>query len=244
MDLLYNKWIYSIFFTILFLCLSSSFAYSITNKIFKNTLYKKCPTIFGIIIHSIILLFLVRITIFKNFKEGSQQNIEDSELTLQVFDEDPHGDWKDTWVDVDPPSDRNHTHKIVDKYGNSYGIVGDSIEWGRKKKNHYHLFFFNGKEIVTGDHRNAPLKLIKFNDKKWNKNNHKHKNHEINQEVKEIIKNSDEFQTNQILDGPIKSSMNNLNNLVGSVVKQNKTEIDRAKNDIDNINDLLKISRT
>ena len=72
MDLSYNKWFYSIFLTILFLLLSSSFSYSITDKLFKNTLYRKCPTLFGIVIHSIILLFLIRITIIKNFMEGNQ----------------------------------------------------------------------------------------------------------------------------------------------------------------------------
>ena len=68
-----NKWIYSIFFTILFLFFSSSITYSITNKIFKNTLYNNCPTIFGIIVHSIILLLLIRFSINRNIYEGKSR---------------------------------------------------------------------------------------------------------------------------------------------------------------------------
>jgi hypothetical protein len=57
-----DKWIISIISALLFMLISSPYAFHLTNKIGGNTLsISGHPTMFGMILHGIIFLFIIRL---------------------------------------------------------------------------------------------------------------------------------------------------------------------------------------
>lgn len=61
----YNKWKYSIYTLIIFVIVINPYAYQMTNVLFRyvnvfTCNQYKCPTLSGLIIHSILFLFLIR----------------------------------------------------------------------------------------------------------------------------------------------------------------------------------------
>jgi len=58
-----EKWWYAFVIGILFFLLSSSFAYGITNGIIGMTYADSSPTIFGLFIHGLIFVIIVRLAL-------------------------------------------------------------------------------------------------------------------------------------------------------------------------------------
>lgn len=67
-----NKWLTSLCLSLLFLLVASPFTFSITQKFLGSSLGRDgCPTAVGLIIHTIVFMFLVRILLaFKNTTEN------------------------------------------------------------------------------------------------------------------------------------------------------------------------------
>ena len=237
MKLLYNKWIYSIFFTILFLCLSSSFAYSITNKIFKNTLYKKCPTIFGIIIHSIILLFLVRFSINRNIYEGIILSNTESYKYLPKMRkkgkyEKKGRRWR--WVKGAEYGEDGHSHILFINDKNPATIV--SLR-GSNNKIHKHAILVRIRGNLYGPGQPSGRNRKWFTEEiNGNNSNHEHSiSSDIIEEIIKEIKNNplDKYNERYMIDIINKNINNNPNS--DSVLKN---RINNIENTIENILDI------
>lgn len=61
----FDKWKYSVYSLVIFVIVTNPYTYKLTNIIFTNfnltTTIKKCPSTFGLILHSIVFLILMRV---------------------------------------------------------------------------------------------------------------------------------------------------------------------------------------
>ena len=57
----YEKWLYTLYTTIIFILVSNPFTYKLVNSILGNICDKKgCPTPFGFIVHTIVFTLILR----------------------------------------------------------------------------------------------------------------------------------------------------------------------------------------
>ena len=58
----YEKWLYTLYTTIIFILVSNPLTYKFVNSIVGNISTKKgCPTLFGFIIHTIVFTLILRL---------------------------------------------------------------------------------------------------------------------------------------------------------------------------------------
>jgi hypothetical protein len=58
----YEKWLYTLYTTIVFVLVSNPFTYKLVNSILGNICDKKgCPTPFGFIVHTIVFTLILRL---------------------------------------------------------------------------------------------------------------------------------------------------------------------------------------
>jgi len=58
----YEKWLYTLYTTIIFILVSNPFTYKLVNSILGNISDKKgCPTPFGFIVHTIVFTLILRL---------------------------------------------------------------------------------------------------------------------------------------------------------------------------------------
>ena len=58
----YEKWLYTLYTTIIFILVSNPFTYKLVNSILGNICDKKgCPTPFGFIVHTIVFTLILRV---------------------------------------------------------------------------------------------------------------------------------------------------------------------------------------
>lgn len=57
-----EKWLYTLYTTILFVLVSNPYTYKLVNSILGNISDKKgCPTAFGFVVHTIVFMLLLRL---------------------------------------------------------------------------------------------------------------------------------------------------------------------------------------
>ena len=57
-----DKWRFSFIGAVIVILVFNPFVFSITQNIFGNILYKKCPTLFGYFLHTFVYILLVRLS--------------------------------------------------------------------------------------------------------------------------------------------------------------------------------------
>lgn len=218
----------------IFLFCSSLFLYKITNKLFKNIIKilnkNKCPTVNGVLIHSIIFFILFRFFLqFNNIKE----NI----------------DLETTEIDSDPDKSLNHEHSHKVKIGNKkriYDLINETSMIDLSVNEFLEDLNNNNYDLLLNYEGNKKDKLTQLSDNVFNNSDM----WDVNDNS--LQKNWDSIKEHKLKD--ITSELNKFNSISKKDIKnilskRDKTEeekeeleseIDDLKDEIDELNDSSK----